>query len=218
MKKLVCSICIAFLLLISFHTNVEAKTPNVKDCIENIEDCSDTAEINVDDNEGESDLTSTDKKNKPLVFDLIKMVLALLLVLGLIYFLLKLLNKRNNLIQQKSMENLGGISVGPNKSVQIIRVGSKLYLIGVGDNIEKLEEIEDEATIDELLNQTTEKDSFQIGTLLSSFSKKNQDKDESATHPTDQQFKKLFSNELANLKENRRELIKQHKKRIDNNE
>src|SRR5699024_12848814 len=83
MKKLVCSICIAFLLLISFHANVEAKTPNVKDCIENIEDCSDTAEINVDDNEGESDLTSTDKKNKPLVFDLIKMVLALLLVLGL---------------------------------------------------------------------------------------------------------------------------------------
>src|SRR5699024_4238575 len=185
MKKLVCSICIAFLLLISFHTNVEAKTPNVKDCIENIEDCSDTAEINVDDNEGESDLTSTDKKNKPLVFDLIKMVLALLLVLGLIYFLLKLLNNRNNLIIHKYMEYLVEISVDINKLVQIIRFCSKLYLIGVGDNIEKLEEIEYEATIDELLNQTTEKDSFQIGTLLSSFSKKNQDKDESATHPTD---------------------------------
>lgn len=62
----------------------------------------------------ESDAVIED--NGSLLFDLIKMFFALLLVLALIYLLLNFLNKRNKLFQKiKTLENLGGISVGQNK-------------------------------------------------------------------------------------------------------
>lgn len=209
---------ILFLLLGSFNTQAEAKASNVKDCIENKEDCSEPGENKTDDNITEDGTDSAKIGNQSLVFDLIKMALALLLVLALIYFLLKFLNKRNNLSQQKSLQNLGGISVGPSKSVQIIRVGKKLYLIGVGENVDMLKEITDESLIEELLDQSVEKNDFQFGTILSKFSKVTQKDDENSTQPTDQPFKEMFSNELASLKEKRSDLIKQHKQRKDKNE
>jgi len=209
---------ILFLLLGSFYTQAEAKASNVKDCIENKEDCSESAGNQTDDNITEDGTDSAKTGNQSLILDLIKMALALLLVLALIYFLLKFLNKRNNLSQHKSLQNLGGISVGPSKSVQIIRVGKKLYLIGVGENVDMLKEITDELLIEELLNQSVEKNDFQFGTILSKFSKVTQKDDENSTQSTDQPFKEMFSNELASLKENRSDLIKEHKQRKDKNE
>lgn len=217
-KKLSISALIILLFLGGVDTKVEAESPNVKDCIENNEGCADPSTNEINDTSNEIQADSVDKDSQLLIVDLIKMVVALFLVLALIYFLLKFLNKRNNLTQQKSLQNMGGISVGPSKSVQIIKVGSRLYLIGVGDNVEMLGEITDEALINELLAESDEKDNFQIGTILSRLSKSKSKQDGSLTHPTDQQFKKMFSNELASLKENRNDLIKQHKMRKDNYE
>lgn len=82
-----------------------------------------------------------------LAISIVKTIVLLGLILFLIYFLLKLLNKKNRLFQQsKTLENLGGISLGQNKSIQVIRVGEKMYLIGVGDNVELLQEVSDEVT------------------------------------------------------------------------
>lgn len=215
-KKLSLSMIILLLFFGGFHTHAEAKSPNAKDCIENPEDCSEPA-VEKEDNIGENMTESTKTGNQSLIVDLVKMALALLLVLALIYFLLKLLNKRNNLSQQKSLQNLGGISVGPSKSIQIIKVGTKLYLIGVGDNVEMLQEITDESLIEELSSESSEQGNLQIGTFISNLSKLKPKTKNESTHPTDQQFKELFSNELASLKENRNHLIKQYKTRKDNN-
>ncbi|MFC0271306.1 flagellar biosynthetic protein FliO [Metabacillus herbersteinensis] len=76
--------------------------------------------------------------------DMIKMVFALAFVLFLIYFLLKFVTKRNRLFQQfRYIENIGGTSLGPNKSVQMIKVGERVLVVGVGETIQLLKEIDD---------------------------------------------------------------------------
>ncbi|WP_240507989.1 flagellar biosynthetic protein FliO [Virgibacillus indicus] len=161
----------------------------------------------------ESDAVIED--NGSLLFDLIKMFFALLLVLALIYLLLKFLNKRNKLLQKiKALENLGGISVGQNKSIQIVRIGKQFYLVGVGENVEMLQEITDEEVINDLLEhgQESENDS---STLLSvPFFQSKTDKNNSSQND----FKNLFSSELEKLKQNRNKIINNKKKKEDEHE
>jgi len=110
-----------------------------------------------------------------LLIDFLKMILALGVVLFLIYYLLKFIQKRSRLYQQtRALENLGGISLGANKSVQIIRVGEEFYLVGVGDDVQLLSKIDDPNTLEELLKNdadSNEKQSFQ--NILKSFQNRN---------------------------------------------
>lgn len=195
-----------------FYSQAEAKSPNVKDCLENSEDCSEPA---ANETSGEESSNLSDQSS--LVIDLIKMALALVLVLALIYFLLKFINKRQTLHRQHSLENMGGITLGQSKSLQIVRLGSKFYLIGVGDNIELLDEITDQDVIDELIKYSEEKENMSFNTILKTMTGKKQSK-EQHDKPSEHQFKTLFSKELKSLQENRRKLMDQHKARKDNNE
>ena len=49
------------------------------------------------------------------------------------------------------MKNMGGISLGQHKSIQLVVIGESYYLIGVGDDIRLLKEITDPAEIDKLI-------------------------------------------------------------------
>lgn len=86
--------------------------------------------------------------------DFIKMFIALAFVLMLIYFLLKFVTKRNQLFQQgKSIINLGGTSLGQNKSIQLIKVGNRVLVVGVGESISLLKEIESEQEIKKFIEE-----------------------------------------------------------------
>ncbi len=203
---------------------VQAETPsipNVSDCLEEGADCPDEEPSSINDTENETNEESNGNGNDevvggstgPLFFDFIKLIFALLLVLALIYFLLKFVNKRNKLFSNvKALDNLGGISVGTNKSIQIIRIGSRFFVIGVGDNIEMLQEITDEELINDL---TQQKDvgGFDPNGFISSFLQKrsNPSKDDGSTNQSNQTFKKLFTTELDQLKQQRKKIMNQHK-------
>lgn len=182
------------------------------DCLGGENDCKEDEITNneLEENENESDLLANNNRPSSMAFELVKMFFALLLVLGLIYVLLKFLKKRNKIFNQvKALENLGGISVGQNRSIQIIRIGDRLYLVGVGENVEMLQEITDEDVKQDILrHQEESQDNFPIGSLLLSFvsSKKDQTNKSSGS-----EFKNLFSNELNNLKQNRKNMINKHK-------
>ena len=50
--------------------------------------------------------------------------------------LLKFVNRKNRMYQQnRLMKNMGGISLGQHKSIQLVVIGESYYLIGVGDDI-----------------------------------------------------------------------------------
>ena len=47
------------------------------------------------------------------------------------------------------MKNMGGISLGQHKSIQLVVIGETYYLIGVGDDISLLKEITDPEEIND---------------------------------------------------------------------
>jgi flagellar protein FliO/FliZ len=190
----------------------EARTPSVNDCLESDTDCEDEITPLADEEDATEPIAELNNSNS-LLFDIIKMFFALLLVLALIYIMLKLLNKRNKMFNQIThLENLGGISVGQNKSIQIIRIGDKFYVVGVGDNVEMLQEITDEGMKEVLLEQRNE-EPFQLNLFLPSFLQKKADKNSS--DQDNQDFKNLFSNELDKLKTNRARLLDRKNRRED---
>lgn len=76
---------------------------------------------------------------------LLKLVFYTVVVVGLIYILIRFLAKRQQKMQQHSIFTpIGGTPLGNNKSVQMIKVGNSLYMVGVGENINLLKEIKDE--------------------------------------------------------------------------
>ena len=56
------------------------------------------------------------------------------------------------------MKNMGGISLGQQKSVQLVVIGNQYYLIGVGDDIRLLKEITDRTEIETLTEYYEEVD------------------------------------------------------------
>ncbi|WP_051302365.1 flagellar biosynthetic protein FliO [Salibacterium aidingense] len=84
---------------------------------------------------------------------LFRLVMALAAVIAIMYFLLKFINKRSQSFQShKTMQNMGGVPLGQNKSVQLIKVGDRLLVVGVGDSIQLLKEIEEAEEMEELLD------------------------------------------------------------------
>lgn len=212
---LVKKITICFCLLICFGlgiiSEVFASAPNAKECISGKVDC-DEQETKTPDETNKA----TSEDDGSIAFYLIKVAFALLLVLALIYLLIKFLNKRNKLFQQvTALENIGGISVGQNKSVQIIRIGEHIYVLGVGDNVELLHEITNEKEKEELLHKN-QKGEFQPGTLITSLFQQKKDTEVKNQPKTD--FKNMFASELNKIKNGRKKMIDQQKRKGDKHE
>ncbi len=221
-KKIWITIGLVLLMFTTFYQHAYAASPNVKDCMEDKADCSkeegSTSKKTEDSDDTSSDSSSIKNDNGSLLFELVKMVFALLLVIALIYVLLKFLNKRNKLFSQvKALENIGGISVGQNKSIQIVRIGTKVYIIGVGDNVEMLQEITDEEVKNDLLKSNDTKD-FQAGNLVTSLFQAKSDEDQTSAKQKKNEFKKLFSTELDRLKQGRKKMINQYEQKEDKHE
>ena len=130
-------------------------------------------------------------------FDMFRMIAAFLFVGALLYFLLKFLNKKNQAYQKGHIvSNLGGTSVGNNKSIQIVKIGNKLYIVGVGENVQLLSEITDPEEIEKLLQDHNEAiDSMLKPADLLSKIKTKRVKDDSGNSFVEQ-FKKQL-NEMA---------------------
>ena len=95
--------------------------------------------------------------NTNIFFLLIKLVFYTIVVVGLIYLLIRFLSKRQQKLQHHSVFTpIGGTPLGNNKSVQLVKVGDSLYMIGVGDNVNLLKEIEDKEEVERILEQAEE--------------------------------------------------------------
>jgi len=86
---------------------------------------------------------------------ILQLFIALSIIIGLIYLTFKILNIKSNIIKRSKLSNLGGISLGQNKSVQLIKIGNKIYVLGVGDDVVLIKIIDDEDEIT-LIEQSEE--------------------------------------------------------------
>ena len=77
-----------------------------------------------------------------------KLIFYTALILVMIYGLIKFLSIRQQKLQpNQAVKLMGGTPLGNNKSLQLVKVGDKIYMIGVGDEVTLIKEFADEAEV-----------------------------------------------------------------------
>ncbi len=218
-KLLKLMLCVSFFLTVIGqpiqHSFVfAASNDSVEECIKNPDVCKDQS------------TPAVDSKNQSTAVGLsaweyIKMVLALVFVIALLYGVLKFINSRNSKYQQNQlMQNLGGISLGQQKSVQLLKVGETLYLVGVGNDVRILKEVTDSEEKEQLLNLYNEKQELTsqvpyVAELISRFKEKTSKQQE---HSQNKDFKEEFQKRLATLGKERQKELEDWKEKERENE
>jgi len=119
---------------------------SVKDCLKDKSKCS---EEQLEEQEGKENTTADEQDKAPSVgltfWDFLKMIFATIFVIALLYALLKFINKRSRSFSSHQLiQNIGGTALGTNRSIQIVKVGKHVLVVGVGEDIKLLKEIDDE--------------------------------------------------------------------------
>ena len=177
------------------------------------------------DDKGTNEKLEAPKEQTPVgtsVGDYIKTILALLFVVGLLFGLLKFVNRKNRIYDKsKMMKNMGGLSLGQQKSIQLVRIGNSFYLIGVGEDLRLLKEITDAGEIAELESYYTNDESETMPTtgllnrlLLRVTGSKTSKESKSDGESMD--FSKLFNTTLDEMKDERNKQINRLKEKERN--
>lgn len=127
---------------------------NVKECIDHPKQCQKQL-----DGKSESGAKQSETANPAVTFgDIARMILALIFVICLLYFVLKFVNKRSRAYQSSKMiQNFGGTPLGGNKSLQIVKAGDRILILGVGDDVQLVKEIDDEEEVRQFVDRYNKK-------------------------------------------------------------
>ncbi|KGP73999.1 flagellar biosynthetic protein FliO [Pontibacillus yanchengensis] len=213
-------VCITLTIVPLEHIHAGSKSV---DCAYNPEKCQDNNNPNEQGEEEPStpspEQSSSDSPS--LGWQIVKLVFAVLFIVALIYGLLKFVNKRNKIFQNvKTLENIGGVSLGQNKSLQVVRIGEQYYAVGVGDNVELLTEITDEKTI-QAFHQQNDQVSYSPSSILANVipkTKQQSEKEGKQSSSSSVQFQQLFQSELNSLKQKRKKVMDQHQKQKEDSD
>ncbi|EGL82512.1 flagellar biosynthetic protein FliO [Caldalkalibacillus thermarum TA2.A1] len=85
---------------------------------------------------------------------------TVLIIILIVLFIRFLARRQQKLGHQQLFEHMGGTSLGPHKSLQLIKVGGKIYLLGVSDQITLIKEIDDPAQIERIEADREKQQSF----------------------------------------------------------
>ncbi|MDQ0214290.1 flagellar protein FliO/FliZ [Oikeobacillus pervagus] len=180
---------------------------NVKDCYEHPDKC----KKNID-NTKANPIDSTETSNGVNAWNFMKMIGALLFVIALIYFLLKFINQRSRTYQQtKMIQHLGGSPLGGNRSVQIVKVGNRIFVLGIGENVELLKEIDEPNEYNQLIHMYNDNmdQMLQTKDLFTTLVQKvkGHQKDQKRSGHQSKPFRAIFTNQLEDLKKERRNTL-----------
>lgn len=79
-------------------------------------------------------------------------IVVLAVIVALIILLIRFLGTKNkSWFSNPTIRILGGVGLGPNKTLQLIEVGNSVYLIGVGENINLVDKISDPDEVTSIL-------------------------------------------------------------------
>lgn len=180
---------------------------------QNVTDWINDSEQDQNEEEIRPDTIESNNEEPSFIWSLIKLVGILIIMIGLLYVAVRFFSKRNRQIRDLNLlENMGGISVGQQKSIQLIRVGHTYYMIGVGDNVELLQEITDESIIKELDLMTEEPKEHAFFSALNRMKQTNNEQNSSSS------FTHIYEKELDSVMNNRKNMIRSHQQRDKDNE
>ncbi|MET3318427.1 UNVERIFIED_ORG: flagellar protein FliO/FliZ [Peribacillus simplex] len=151
------------------------------------------------------------------IWEFLRMIFATIFVVGLLYIILKFINKKSKSYQKaNSVENLGGTSLGANRSVQLVKVGGRILVVGVGENIQLLKEIDNPEEYEQLMKDYNEKmdQMIQPGEFATKLKNKWLKKREIETNS----FSSEFKNQLDQMSDSRENLLNELKRKGRDNE
>lgn len=165
--------------------------------------------------DNKSDEPKVTEQDAPVVeggstfLSLVKLVFALIFVLALIYGLYRFVSKRTKTYQNYgAIRNIGGVAVGSNRSVQLVRVGKEILVVGVGESVQLLKEINDPELIENILDQNESPDQIgktmdKVVTRVKGYMTNRQQK--ASTTSADSDFKQLLTQKLKKMGHERKE-------------
>lgn len=102
---------------------------------------------------------------------LVQVVLSLVVVVGGFLLLMRWLNARTQGVKAaQHMTHLGGVPLGKDRSVQLVKLGEQVYVLGVGDSVQLIDRIEAE-TIDEATLEAPSLNNTNSSAFLDTFKK-----------------------------------------------
>lgn len=117
-------------------------------------------------------------KSSSMVWPVIRMILVLVLIVVAIYFLMKFFKKKGNVTKSDDdfMRRVSTLNIGPGKSVEIITIMDKGYMIGVTEGgINLISELDDSELVEALnLNfdkKNSTKKPYKFSDMLEMFSR-----------------------------------------------
>ncbi|MBT2701832.1 flagellar biosynthetic protein FliO [Bacillus sp. ISL-35] len=210
---------ILFLLAALFSpiglTNAEQLNKSVQDCMKNPDSCDDGQAKTTAKQSGEA-------QAQPQVgvsfLDFVRMILATVFVAALIYFLLKFINKKSMSYKSSQLvENLGGTSLGANRSVQIVKAGNRLLIVGVGENIQLLREIDDPEEYDQVIQEYNNKmeQLIQPSDIVTKLLKRTK---KDGSDPQSSNFSALLKSQLNDMASGRKKMLEEIQKKGSKND
>lgn len=134
-----------------------------------------------------------------------QLALYTLLIVVLIYGLIKFLAARQkNLQPNQAVKLMGGTPLGNNKSLQLIKVGGQIYLIGVGDEVTLIKEFSEASEI-----TTIEQDFEQQSGLSKNLRAFRKKKSKNLKSDHEEGLEQLFSQSLNKQKTKQQSLEKE---------
>jgi flagellar protein FliO/FliZ len=145
-------------------------------------------------------------------FDFLNLIFALFLVLMLLYVTLRFIKKKNQTYDfTRTMANLGGTSLGNNRSVQLVKVGDRILVVGVAENIQLLKEIDSEEEIKQILSQQQNdvQQILQPADIITKLVQQVKGYKKREIPNQDSSFKSMFATQLAELSKGRKKILKE---------
>lgn len=147
--------------------------------------------------------TITGSDGSGYVLQLIWVFVVLIVILFLIIYTIKFLSNRNKLWRSnQGIDLLTGIGVGTNRSVQVVEVGGKLYIVGVGENVTLLDKIEDPEQVSTLKQQLEMRQTFgsdPIGAALRALRERKQSKSVQDEELSAASFQDVFNEKIRRM-------------------
>ncbi|WP_172371480.1 flagellar biosynthetic protein FliO [Sporosarcina jiandibaonis] len=179
-----------FFLLVALPISVNASEPNVNDWINDEKSQPQPGQL---EKEESIDLNTTNTSITKIIG---KLILYTFLILILIYALIKFLALRQkNLQPNQAIKLMGGTPLGNNKSLQLVKVGDQLLLIGVGDQVTLLKEFLNEDEIKSIEENLTNQPSDLSNSLTNFIKEKINDRKKKSNS-----FENIFSQSLDKIK------------------
>ncbi|GLB59337.1 flagellar biosynthetic protein FliO [Cytobacillus sp. NCCP-133] len=205
-RKMIAFLLILLIVLLGMQprTHAEQLNNSVKECIENSENCGEEGI-----GKGEDVTAQEDGSRVGLTFwDFFKMILATIFTVGLLYVLLKFINKKSKVYTRSQIvENIGGTALGGNRSVQLIKVGKRILVVGVGEDIQLLKEIDDSEEYSQLITEHNDKMEQLIrpSDIVTKVMKRTKQPDGDLSGSP--KFSAMLGQQLDEIKKGRRELF-----------